>query len=144
MTYTVRDDVALKPLRVGVMPSVIVELDTSDLVALRYEASRTHVNTLSCQAIAWLVDADGDAQANVDGRNVPVMTEYRHNASAVQLADLSAETLATELTRLVLGEPATEPSPIPWPQSTRDAASIRNAIAVARASGELGDISQII
>lgn len=143
MTYTVRDDIALKPLRVGIAPSAVVELDTGDLVALRYEASRTHVNTLACHAMAWLVDADGDAQANVDSRSVPVMTEYRHNASAVELAQIGAETLATELTRLVLGEHV-EPSPIPWPQSTRDAASIRNAIAVARASGELGDISQII
>jgi hypothetical protein len=142
MTYQTRSDVPLKPLR-QIQAQAVVELDdTGDLVAIHYEAVRTAGNTLSCQASAWLIDADGDPQATVDAAGVPVFSEFRHNASAAQLARLGCEALAGALTRLVLGEPADDV--IPWPQDIRDSVSIRNAIAVARASGPLADIGAVL
>lgn len=144
MTYIVRDDVPLKPLNRDITAQAVVELDTGDLVAIHYDASRTAGNTLSCHGRAWLVDADGDPQANVDAASVPVLTEFKHNATAQQLAALGASAIAQEVTRLVLGEPAADPAPIPWPQSIRDGVSIRNAIVVARASGALADIAAVL
>lgn len=145
MSYTQRDDIPLKPLDALVVAQLVVELDdTHDLVALHYVATRTNGNTLSCHGRAWLLDADGDPQANVDSAQRPVLAQFKHNASAAQLAALGADTLAQEVTRLVLGEPAADPPPIPWPQDVRDSVSIRNAIAVARASGPVADLGAVI
>lgn len=140
MSYTPRPDVPRKFLK-GIEAQAVVELDSGDLAAINYNASRTVLNTLACHARAWLVDAEGDPQAS---DNVPVMTEYRHNASAILLAQLGTETLAQELTRLVLGEPATDPAIIPWPEDIRATVSLRNAIAIARASGPISDLAAVI
>lgn len=152
MSYTARTDVPLRLLAVMppahaknlpdeyFQPSAVFELDTGDLVAFYYAAKRTPTNMLSCHLVAWLVDDNGDAQANVDAAEVPIVINFKHNASNQQLALLGASGLAAALRDMVLGEPVPENPPIPWSQEMRDELNVRYAIAAARATGDTIDL----
>lgn len=150
MSYEAAPNVDLKPLTLeqqgqepeSFTPGAVFLLDTGDLVAVHYSAKRTPANTLSCRALAWLVDADGDAQATVDAAGKAIVVDFKHNAPAQQLSALTANGLAATLRDLVLGEPPADPEnpPIRWSQELRDEVNIRYAIATARATGETIDL----
>lgn len=134
VTHIVRSDIALKPLN-GTDPLVIHELPGGDLVAVHFAATRTPINTLDCYIAAWLVDADGDAQASIDQ---PVLVAFRHNAPMHEVTALGAQGIATAMLDLVMGEVA-DPPVIPWGDAVRSELNINNAITMARAAGQIID-----
>lgn len=140
MSNTVRSDIAFKPLN-GSDPSTIYELVNGDLIAVHFAATRTSVNSLDCYIAAWLVDGDGDPQANVDSAGVPVLVEFRHNAPMREVTALGAQGIASAMLALVLGDTPTDPPVIPWGDSILSEVNIQNAIAMARATSELIDLT---
>lgn len=162
MSYTIRPDVTLKPLAFtrqrpvsqiwdsfNYEPSAVFELDNGDLIAMHYSAKRiTETNMLSCLAVAWLVDADGDAQG-VDGdgdgpdEQQAIFVEFRHNAPPYEIEALTTPGIAAALRDLVLGVPATDPPAIAWSDELRQQTSIRSAITTARAVGEIFDLATV-
>lgn len=130
MSYQPRNDIELKPHPLlALAPQAAFELDTGALVAVHYSAAPTPRTTLACHIAAWLVDADGDAQA-VAG--LPVLSQYAHTADVQQITTLGAQGIADALRQLVLGEAQ---AAIPVSAQLAEQVSIRNVIAVATASG---------
>lgn len=162
MSYTIRNDVTFKPLEFhrqrpvsqeydffSYEPSAVFELDNGDLIAMHYSAKRiTETNMLSCLAVAWLVDADGDVQG-VDGDGAgpepqrAIYVEFRHNSPPQQIEALTTPGIAAAMRDLVLGEPATDPPAIAWADELRQQTSVRSAITTARAVGEIFDLATV-
>ncbi|MGV8944626.1 hypothetical protein [Thermomonas sp.] len=140
MSYTIRADIELKPHPIaGVSPQAVFALDTGDFVALAVVNVPTPAATLACTASAWLVDAEGDAQA-VAG--IPVLVQFPHTADVQQITTLGVQGIAAALRDLLLGEAAEDPPAIAWSDALSAQVNIRNVIAVARAAGDPIDLTQ--
>jgi hypothetical protein len=160
MAYTARNDVPLKPFSrlvgqtqpvwVSDTPQVVFELDTGDLVAMTYSSKWIpESNTVSCRVVAWMVDAEGDAQGvDPDGAigpeaQQPIAVEFKHNCPIPQVEALTASGIAAAIRDLAMGVPATDPPAIPWPDEIRQQINIRYAIAAAKTVGEIFDLATV-
>lgn len=151
MSYEPVNDVPFKSMRIvsgkhnndpqieEVMPSAVFRMDTGDLIAVHSNNKRlAELNTLSMRIVAWLVDAEGDAQA-LHGTD-PIYVDYKHNAPMVQIETFGVSGLTALLRDMVFGEPVSAYTPIPASVEVLDAINIRYAILSARAAGEVVDL----
>lgn len=120
MAYTKREDV---PADAG---SIVVELDTGELVAVRCDRKRIDAG-VCYHAIAQVVDAAG---APV----VPALRTETKRSMPVEMVDAIGDTVVSrDMLLVVLGE--TPQSSLHWADIQLSGASIRVTIAAAQVAG---------
>lgn len=140
MSLEIRTDVPLKPMSPvypDAVPGAVYWISELDcLVAVSSDRKPTIHNTMSCSVSAWLVDAEGDAQAMASLLDRPIAVSFKHNASIEEVGRLGVQGIVRALIALVMGEPAGESPAIPWGESVRSTVNIRHAITLAKAMSE--------
>lgn len=140
MTYTARTNIPLVA-QGNHTPQAVFELDTGDLVAIQFTSARTPQHSLACKMVAWQVEQDGTATP-VDDDDGVVLVALPYNVDIGNLDKAGGlNAVAAAMLALVLGEPPPDPQVIKWRGEVIVEASIRNAIAVARAMTETVDLA---
>lgn len=127
----------------GLLPAerTVVQLDSGEVVALRQQVSRqaqTNVITFLCTARALTPDG----QAVLDAHGQPVSAAVTYSAPASDNPALQAF-LLQQLALAQLGEPLSATAPAWSPEFLRDA-SIRTALAAARATGDAPSLMSLL
>jgi len=132
MSYLKRPDV---PVEAG---ETACEIAGGVLVAVRVEVSRDETTNVSVyQATARVVDGDGAAVLDANGKLLRSTATYAANAALVD-ATVGAFGVLREMALLVLGEPGTVQNGQPvieWSDDYRRDAAIATAIAAAQRTG---------
>lgn len=106
-----------------------VRLDTGAIVAVT--CTRKRVDTGVCyHAQAQAITAQGAPMLDATGR--VIATEFKHNAPAAQVEQMTDAAIARQMLLAVLGEPT---SGIAWPASVLSSVSIRVSLLAAPISG---------